>query len=327
MKKNTKEKNKGGYEVIIKELGIDPFRMIKAAFALMGLIPLLILFYIIFGRHFLYDLFSGSDDIVATIAIIISCLGFLYAYALVRGITKKLLIYSAERKRADEEKSAFVSNVSHEFKNPLNVIRGFLTLITDEAIGKINSQQKEILELAKNAINRFIRLVKDLLDLSKIEAGKMGIKKEKVDIILLVDEILRFHERELSKKELALKKEISQGIDLIWADKDKLSGVIINLLNNAIKYSPPGGNITVRLERAGGDIRFEVSDTGPGISKGSFHKIFNKFDRITAGGQEGTGLGLPIAKDIIELHKGKIWIESELGKGSKFIFTLPINSR
>ena len=109
----------------------------------------------------------------------------------------------------------------------------------------------------------------------------------------------------------------------MWADKDKLTQVVINLLSNAIKYTPDKGNVAVKLEGSEKEIQFEISDTGAGIPKEDYGKIFDKFERITAEKQEGTGLGLPIARDIVELHRGKIWVESELGKGSKFIFTLP----
>jgi len=323
MKENITGPDKDSYKIIMSELGVNPFSAIKVAFALMGLIPLLVLFYIVIGKHFLYHIFLGSNSFILGIAIFISGMGFFYAYSLVRSMTEKLLLYSLERKRADDEKSAFVSNVSHEFKNPLNVIKGSLSSMIEGVTGTINSQQKEMLELGKKTVDRLIRLVRDLLDLSKIEAGKMEIKKEEVDIVSLADEVLTFYEREISKKEILLKKEIPQDIGLILADKDKLVGVITNLLNNAVKYTPAGGKISVGLEGTEREVRFEISDTGPGIPKESYEKIFNKFERITAEKMEGTGLGLPITKDIIELHKGKIWVESGHGKGSKFIFTLP----
>ena len=114
---------------------------------------------------------------------------------------------------------------------------------------------------------------------------------------------------------------------VIWGDRDKVTEVIINLLNNAIKYTPEKGSIVVRIDGDDKEIRFEVYDSGPGIAKEDFEKIFDKFERVTVEKQEGTGLGLSIAKDIVGLHKGRIWVESEIGKGSKFIFVLPRDLR
>lgn len=230
-------------------------------------------------------------------------------------------------KELDKRKSDFVANVSHEFKSPLAVIKESMELVIDGTAGEVNPKQKEILERGKRTIERLIRLVFDLLDLSKIEAGKIEIKREKVDILLLAEDILSAYETELSKKRIIFKKDIPADIGFLWADHDKISQAIINILNNSIKFTLAGGSIAFKVEGSDKNISFEISDTGPGIPKEYFQKIFDKFERITAEKQEGTGLGLPIAKDIVELHKGKIWVESEVGKGSKFIFTLPRDLR
>ncbi len=226
-------------------------------------------------------------------------------------------------KEMDRRKSAFVANVSHEFKNPLSTISGALDTILAGITGEINPKQKSMLEIGKRNAERLIRLVTDLLDISKIEAGKMELKREAIDIEALVDEITAANAIGLSKKQLTLKRDIPRNIGSLRADKDKLTEVIVNLLSNAIKYTPSGGNISIGLSGTRNEIRFEISDTGPGIARKDFYKLFDKFERITAERYEGTGLGLSIAKDIVELHKGKIWVESELGKGSKFIFTIP----
>ena len=229
-------------------------------------------------------------------------------------------------KELNERKTAFVANVSHELKNPLVIIKESLSNILDGISGTINPKQREVLEIGKKSVERLIRLVVDLLDLSKIEAGKMSLKLEQVDLKQVVSEVLKMYEREISKKELALKREAQGNVGLIWADRDKLTEVTINLLNNAIKYTLRG-TITIKLAGDETKVRFEISDTGPGIPVEYQQKIFDKFERITAEKQEGTGLGLPVVRDIVELHKGKIWVESKAGSGSKFIFTLPRDSR
>jgi len=224
-------------------------------------------------------------------------------------------------------KSAFVANVSHELKSPLTIINGSIDLVRDGVTGSINQDQKEMLDTAKNSTERLIRMVTDLLDVSKIEAGKMDIKREKFDMAELVDEVLVTYEKEISNNGIVLKAHIPKDIGSVWGDRDRLSEVIINLLNNAIKYTSKGGDISVELKGSGDEISVAISDTGPGISKDNLWKIFDKFERIAVGKQEGTGLGLAIAKDIVELHEGKIWVESALGKGSKFIFTVPRDLR
>jgi len=235
-----------------------------------------------------------------------------------------------ERNKAEEElrkinqrKSDFVANVAHEFKNPLNIINESLALVYEGIVGGITPKQKDILEMAKSTIERLDRLVTDLLDISRIEAGKISLKKEDVALAQLVEEIITGYSIEISKRHFVLKQDLSAVMGPVWADKDKLTEVIINLLSNAIKYTPDGGEIVVRLDNFRDEVRFEISDTGPGIAKADIGKLFDKFERINAEKQEGTGLGLCIAKDIVQLHKGKIWVESELGKGSRFIFTLP----
>ena len=228
-------------------------------------------------------------------------------------------------KQMDARKSAFVANVSHEFKNPLGNMQLALGYLHDGMAGAVNAKQREVLALALKSTERLTRLVTDLLDLSKIEAGKMKLKKESVGIAALADEVLATNGAEISKHNLVLEKEFSESAGAVLADRDKLTEVLINLLSNAVKYTPAGGKITLRLSGTEEEARFEISDSGPGIAKEDFQKLFDKFERLTAERQEGTGLGLAITKDIIELHKGRIWVESEQGKGSKFIFTLPRN--
>ncbi len=263
-------------------------------------------------------IFNDKRDVIATVHI-------------VKNITERVKMVKAiedaneKLKELDARKSDFVSRVSHEFKNPLAIIRESTAAVTDGLAGEINAQQKKLLEASRRNTERLIRLVTDLLDLAKIEAGKMEIRREEIDLAGFLNEMVSAHETDVSKKALALAKEIPQNIGMIWADRDKLSEVVINLLSNAIKYTPAGGKVTIKAEGAENEIRFEISDTGPGIAKEDFEKIFDKFERISAEKEEGTGLGLAITKDIVALHKGKVWVESEPGKGSTFIVTLPRN--
>jgi PAS domain S-box-containing protein len=246
--------------------------------------------------------------------------------------SRATMVDITERKKTEEllkdlnkRKSDFVANVSHEFKNPLGIINEAIAMGIEGLFGKVSEEQIKMLKVAKTNIERLIRLTTNLLDISAMESGKMELKREKIEIGLLIDEIVANNGEEISKKQLTIKKAIPEDIGLLWADKDKVTQIIVNILSNAIKYTPSGGNIAITLSSNDNEMRFEISDTGSGLAKKDIDKLFNKFERIFSEKQEGTGLGLSIAKDIVELHKGKIWVESEIGKGSRFIFTLPKN--
>jgi signal transduction histidine kinase len=260
-------------------------------------------------------------------------MGNKFIVGVIRDITehKKAQEYLKEANRKlqelDQRKSDFVDNVSHEFRNPLSIIKESLGLLLDRIVGDINPKQEDLILTARSNINRLIRLVTDLLDIAKIESGKMSLAREQVDIIKLVKEIVSGYALEIAKKQLIYKEDIQPDAGFIWADRDKLTEVVINLLNNAIKYTSCGGTITVKLSGTDDEIRFEVRDTGSGIPKEYMDKIFDKFERIASERQEGTGLGLPIAKGIVDLHHGKIWVESQPGQGSSFIVVLPRDLR
>jgi signal transduction histidine kinase len=236
---------------------------------------------------------------------------------------KELDKKNQELQKLNQMKNDFVSNVSHEFRNPLAIAQDSLSIVLEGAVGELEEKQEHLLSLTKKSIDRLLRLVIDMLDISKIEAGKMEMKKKKVAIAPLVNEVLDINERELSKKKISLKRDVPKNIGSFSVDRDKMSEVIINLLSNAIKYTPEEGQISVKLQGDKKEVRFEISDSGKGIPPENRQKIFDKFERIISEKEEGTGLGLPITKDIVELHKGKIWVESEPEKGSKFIFVVP----
>ncbi|MCD6460577.1 nitrate- and nitrite sensing domain-containing protein [bacterium] len=239
-------------------------------------------------------------------------------------LLKELFLKNKKLEKLNQLKSDYVSDVSHEFKNPLTVIRETISFILklDSDTG-LNTRQKKMLELGKNSTERLIRLINDLLDLSKIESGRIELKKEMINITALLKEIIMSNYPLIKKNGLKLKKEFSKNIEFVKADKDKIIQVFINLLSNAIKYINKGDTITVALSQTVNKVIVEFKDTGPGIPADKINKIFDKFERITQQNQDGTGLGLPIAKEIIELHGGNIRLESEVGKGSNFIVEIP----
>lgn len=238
---------------------------------------------------------------------------------------KKTELEAANRKlqQLDKIKSDFVANVAHEFRTPLMIIKGNVDLVNKGGLGVVAPAQKEMLDGAINIVNRLSRLVNDLLDISKIESGKMELKKEPVEMNKIVEENLAIFDKIIKDKKQILHKDLAKDLSKINADKDKVTQVFLNLLSNAIKYTPESREITVKTVNLEKEIMVEVSDAGEGVSSENLDKIFDKFTRVTAEKKEGTGLGLPIAKDIVSLHNGRIWVKSELGKGSQFYFTLP----
>jgi len=222
----------------------------------------------------------------------------------------------------DRMKSDFVVNVVHELRTPLSIVKGNLDNIEKGFAGKIQPKQKEILDDVFRVLNRLTRLVNDLLDLSKIESGKTQLNKENLDIVKLAQEAVKGFEKLARDKKIDIKEGFPNIAVSINADRDKLIQVFVNLIGNAMKFTDKGA-ITVRITELQDEVHVEVQDTGPGMGKDQIDKIFDKFVSLVRDKKEGTGLGLPIVKDIIILHKGRIRVESSLGKGSTFIFNLP----
>ncbi|MFC1667489.1 ATP-binding protein [Candidatus Omnitrophota bacterium] len=224
--------------------------------------------------------------------------------------------------RLDRMKSDFVANVVHEIRTPLTVIKGNLDNIDKGFAGEVQPKQKEILSNLFRTVDRLKRLVSDLLDLSKIESGKMQLNKEDLDIVELAEDVMKGFDKLATDKNIEMKREFLKSAVTINADRDKLTQVFVNLIGNAVKFTDKG-SITVRIIELQDEVQAEIQDSGSGMDKEKIDKIFDKFVRILAEKKEGTGLGLPIAKDIIELHKGRIRVKSAFDKGSTFIFNIP----
>ncbi len=229
---------------------------------------------------------------------------------------------NSKLKELDRMKSDFVANVVHELRTPLTLITGNLDNIDKGFAGKVQPKQQEILGDVFRVVNRLARLVNNLLDLSKIESGKMSLKKETLNVVELAKGVLKEFDSVARKKKVDLKREFPDKAVSIKADEDKLTQVFVNLVGNALKFTDKGG-VTVKIAELQDEVQVEIQDTGPGMTKEECEKIFDKFVRVVAEKKEGTGLGLPIAKDIVELHKGRMRVESTPGKGSTFIFNLP----
>ena len=221
----------------------------------------------------------------------------------------------------------FVANVSHELKTPLTSIKGFIETLLDGALEE-KTNVKKFLTIINQETERLNNLIGDLLNISKLESGQTDLNKKLVNIDQLLAEIIITIEARLKEKNLDLKKDIQATI--IPADGDLLREVFINLLDNAIKYSPAGGTILVGTHQSNGRFECFIEDTGIGIPEESLPRLFERFYRVDKGRSRdmgGTGLGLSIVKHIIERHGGKVAVQSQLGKGSRFTFTLPLDTK
>ncbi|MEW6101255.1 MAG: ATP-binding protein [Candidatus Omnitrophota bacterium] len=230
-----------------------------------------------------------------------------------------------QEKEIDRMKTEFVSTVSHELRTPLSITKEGLSIVLDRITGEINEKQERILATSRDNIDRLSRIIDDLLDISKIEAGRIELKRELVNINKLVNQLASSFELKTKAKGIELKIALPEQETELYIDKDRTTQVFTNLLGNAIKFTEKG-YIEIAVYDKGSQIECAVADTGVGISKEDLPLVFNKFQqfgRVAGPGEKGTGLGLSIVKNIVEMHKGRIWIDSEVGKGTKFSFVLP----
>lgn len=241
---------------------------------------------------------------------------------------KKLIVIVediTEIKTSEKLKDEFVSTVSHELRTPLSITKEGISLILDELVGGINKDQKKILNIAKDNTDRLARIVDELLNVSKIESGKVKLERESVNVVDLTKRTAGYFKAKIKDKGLEIKIDCPKKELNIYIDPDKIIQVFTNLIANSIRFTEKG-NIKIVVKDHEKFIECAVADTGKGVSKHDLKKIFDKFEqfgRISGSGDKGTGLGLAIAKNIIEMHKGKIKAESELGEGTKITFTLP----
>ena len=234
-----------------------------------------------------------------------------------------------ERRKIEEieMKNDFISNVSHELRTPLTSIKGSVANLLDGITGDLNESQREYLTIINNESDRLVRLINDLLDLNKLEARSIKFLPKKVEYMSIVSQVVSCLQDLAHEKGLCLELEWAKTEMYILADRDKINQVLVNLINNAIKFTGQGGIMIVIGNSDNQTITTRIIDTGIGIPNEEVDKVFDKFYQIgkpTGDKNKGTGLGLAITKNLIEIHGGQIWVESEVGKGSEFCFTLPV---
>ncbi len=230
------------------------------------------------------------------------------------------------QQKLDNLKNEFVSTVSHELCTPLATIKNVMSNAIRGVTGEIDDKLRKSLSIGNQEIDRLTRIINDLLDISKIESGRLELKRELADINALLKSIATLRDASMRDRSISLKRSIPDGENFVYVDPDKVTQVVFNLLGNAIKFTPDGGTVTLEIKDGSDEVQISVTDTGPGVAKENQTFVFDRFrqiDRVDGSGARGTGLGLPIAKSLVEMHDGRIWLESELGKGATFIFTLP----
>src|SRR6478672_7657443 len=233
---------------------------------------------------------------------------------------------SRQIEAANRHKSEFLANMSHELRTPLNAIIGFSEVLQEKLFGELNEKQAEYTSDILTSGQHLLSLINEILDLSKVEAGRMELELSSFDLPLAIDNARTFVRERAVKHGITLDVDVDERLGEYVGDERKIKQILLNLLSNAVKFTPEGGRISINAGKTDQGAEISVSDTGISIAPEDQPKIFEEFRQVGSDSThktEGTGLGLTLAKKFVELHGGKIWVESEVGKGSTFTFTLP----
>lgn len=249
--------------------------------------------------------------------------------SILSNLNRDLQKTTQELAESNELKNRYIGAAAHDLRNPLSVITQVFDLIAVTDTGQLTDKQKQILHRGTRAARFMAELINDLLDISHVESGRLELKREPTDLPPLIEEQVAFHRVRAEQKGQRIELTIDSGFPSLRVDAQRLEQVIDNLLTNAVKYSPKGGTIRVRLEtqEGEGEMRFVVSDEGEGIPPGEEEAIFEPFHRTQVqptGGEKSTGLGLAISRRIVEAHGGRIWGENQTSGGAQFVVALPM---
>jgi len=217
--------------------------------------------------------------------------------------------------------------MSHELRTPLNAIIGFSEVLLERMFGELNPKQTEYLQDIFSSGRHLLSLINDILDLSKIEAGRMELELTRFHLPLALENAITLVRERATRHGIILTLFVDERLGDFVGDERKIKQILLNLLSNAVKFTPAGGRVSVKATPADGSVEISVSDTGIGIAPEDQEVIFEEFRQVApdyAQKREGTGLGLTLTKKFVEMHGGKIWVKSEVGKGSTFTFTLPV---
>ena len=236
---------------------------------------------------------------------------------------------SRQLAEASQHKSQFLANMSHELRTPLNAILGYTELILDSIYGDMPEKARAVLDRVQRNGRHLLSLINEVLDLSKIEAGQLVLSLADYSLKSVVETVYTAVEQLAKEKKLAFTMDVAPGLPYGYGDERRLTQVLLNLVGNAIKFTDTG-EVGIRVSAANGSFEVAVRDTGPGISTADQAKLFQEFqqaDNSITRKKGGTGLGLAISKRIIEMHGGRVWVESVVGQGSTFFFMLPVSAK
>lgn len=314
--------NKAKFDIVIADLGLPDSSGIETVRKISELNP-----------NIAIVVLTGLDDEeTGLLAIKNGAADYLVKGKELENVLVRTIRYAIERKLAEEKlkeaiemKSEFISTVSHELRTPMTSIKEGISIVLEGAAGQINDDQKELLGIAKRNLDRLARLINDVLDFQKLQSGKMGFNMQENNINEIIEEVYNAMLPPIKRNGLDFSLNFDSTLPRVKFDVDKIIQVLTNLVNNAVKFTEKG-QITITTSKLENAIQVSVSDTGCGMKQEDIPKLFQKFGQLEKGGDRktgGTGLGLAICKDIIGRHNGRIWAESETGKGSTFSFTLP----
>jgi signal transduction histidine kinase len=246
----------------------------------------------------------------------------------VNGMNDELRRLYTELEAASQHKSEFLANMSHELRTPLNAIIGFSQVLGDGMVGPVNEKQAEYLDDIISSGNHLLSLINDVLDLSKVEAGQVELEVHPFSLRKALESGVVMVRERATEDGVRVAFVADPEVDVVDGDERRIKQVIFNLLSNAVKFTPAGGEVDVSATRVNGEVRVSVADTGPGVAPEDRERIFEEFQQSETGvgKREGTGLGLALSKRFVELHGGRIWLDSEVGRGSTFTFALPARS-
>jgi signal transduction histidine kinase len=239
---------------------------------------------------------------------------------------REIAAKSQQLEAASRHKSEFLANMSHELRTPLNAVIGFSEVLLQRMFGELNAKQDEYLKDIYASGQHLLSLINDILDLSKIEAGRMELAPAPFHLPSALENAVTLVRERAARHGIALEFDLDPRLGEVVGDERKVKQVLLNLLSNAVKFTPEGGRISLKAGQRDGAVEISVTDTGVGIAPEDQTAIFEEFRQAGSDEKrrEGTGLGLTLAKKFVELHGGRIWVESELGRGSTFTFTLPV---
>lgn len=335
--------------LLVNRFGIKPFnrckyceRYIQECFGLQFFIISAAIIALLITTLFIGDLPALAIDIIIVISLLIALLSFLASEEtneivlnnailsdLNKDLEEKVKLRTNELERSNEElkrlnqlENDFIGIINHELKTPITTVLSGIEVIRARGIDKFDESQKKLLSVMEISGQDMLRLANNLLDVSKIESGKFAISPENVPFVSLLEEVVQALKPEADRKKIRIKTKIDDSISNVYADNDRLKQVLFNVIDNAIKYTGENGTVDISAKDDGKNIKIEVKDSGIGIKKENLIDIFDKFSKRAAG-YKGTGLGLYIARSLIESHNGKIEADSEYGKGSVFSILLP----